>query len=128
LSPAETWKSLFDPQSDQHGAGVSEEELHDPNAMFRPSQRASHEEILHLLRENDKDAITIVAIGPLTNLARAAAEDPETFLKVKEVIVMGGCIEKTGNVRYPHHLSSRHLLPRPNTVFPRRRPYHSEQC
>ncbi|GAB7338788.1 hypothetical protein MBLNU457_5493t2 [Dothideomycetes sp. NU457] len=96
-----TWKALFEPASDRDGAGVSEEELRDPNAMFRPSQKPSHEEILRLLRENDKDTITIVAIGPLTNLARAAAEDPETFLRAKEVVVMGCTIERSGNVQSP---------------------------
>ncbi|EKG19384.1 hypothetical protein MPH_03247 [Macrophomina phaseolina MS6] len=100
LTPEETWKSLFASALSSSDADTvaAAREAQQPNALFTPSTQRSHLEILRLLRENEPNTISIVAVGPLTNCALAAAEDPETFLRVREVIVMGGTIEKTGNV------------------------------
>ncbi|OCL04251.1 nucleoside hydrolase, partial [Glonium stellatum] len=103
LSPADTWKSLFDSalSSSNPEEVAAAREVQQFHALFTPSKRPAHEEMLRLLRENEVDTITIVAIGPLTNLAVAAATDPETFLRVKEVVVMGGAIDGPGNVPPP---------------------------
>ena len=79
------------------------------DSLFTPSQTPGHLEILKLLRDNYPDSITIVAIGPMTNLALAAAEDPETFLKVREIVVMGGKIDQACNANYKSPLNLQQL-------------------
>ncbi|KAK5130223.1 hypothetical protein LTR08_002308 [Meristemomyces frigidus] len=103
LSPTDTWAALSAAaaQSADPEQTAIADELVKPDALFTISQNPAHQEILRLLRDNEPDTITIVAIGPLTTLALAAAEDTEAFLRVKEVVVMGGTIFEPGNVRLP---------------------------
>ncbi|KAI6906754.1 nucleoside hydrolase, partial [Hortaea werneckii] len=100
LSPDDTWKSVLSAARNSDDPAMSEiaDELAKKDALFTPSHKPAHQEILRLLRENEPDTVTIVAIGPLTNLALAASEDPEGFLRVKEVVVMGGTINEPGNI------------------------------
>lgn len=74
--------------------------MKDAAALFIRSPEPAYLEILRLLRDNEPHTITIVAIGPMTNLALAAAEDPLTFLKVKEVVVMGGNIDQANDPKF----------------------------
>ncbi|KAL1306963.1 hypothetical protein AAFC00_005600 [Neodothiora populina] len=131
LTPAQTWKSLFNiSQNSELKEHSLENEVQDhPGRLFQPSNVPAHEEILRLLRENEKDTITIVAVGPLTNIALAAAKDPETFLRVKEVIVMGSTLGEVGNITpvaefntYADSFAAARVYaltsPRPNSTIP----------
>jgi inosine-uridine nucleoside N-ribohydrolase len=93
FTPTEMWRHLFTPEGAPEGSQMARLP---PN--FKPSAVPAHKEILKVLRENEPDTVTIVAVGPLSNLALAAAEDPETFLRAHEVVVMGGALEQEGNV------------------------------
>lgn len=42
--------------------------------------------------------VTIVALGPLTNLARALSRDPELASLISQVVIMGGAVNGIGNV------------------------------
>src|SRR5205814_1328424 len=101
LTPQETWKDLFQKtvvSPDPDEAALSREITGSQHRLFTPSGQPAHLEILRILQENEADTITLVAIGPLTNLATAADTDPETFPRAKEVVVMGGAINTAGNV------------------------------
>ena len=43
-------------------------------------------------------AITVVAIGPLTNLAAVERQRPGTLRQAREIVVMGGAFQRDGNV------------------------------
>ncbi|EQB43503.1 inosine-uridine preferring nucleoside hydrolase [Colletotrichum gloeosporioides Cg-14] len=67
-------------------------------ALFHTEKDVAHKEILRILKENPPNTISICVVGPMTNVALAAAEDPETFLRVKELCVMGGAVHVEGNI------------------------------
>ncbi len=48
--------------------------------------------------QTSSEAITIVAVGPLTNIADALQKAPEISANIKEIYVMGGAVEAKGNV------------------------------
>ncbi|MCX0369746.1 nucleoside hydrolase [Clostridium perfringens] len=51
--------------------------------------------ILNTLK--NKENVSIIALGPLTNLYRAIEKEPETFHRVKEIVSMGGAYKSHGN-------------------------------
>ncbi|BFZ55296.1 hypothetical protein PYCC9005_002336 [Savitreella phatthalungensis] len=54
--------------------------------------------ILDILKSEPADTVTIVAVGPLTNISLAISRDYETLSRAKEVVSMGGAFHVPGNV------------------------------
>lgn len=52
--------------------------------------------IISLVREN-QNQISIVVIGPQTNIAKAFTQDPELPTFIKQLVIMGGAINVPGN-------------------------------
>ena len=44
------------------------------------------------------DELTIIALGPLTNIAKAIRKDAEKMQRLQKIVVMGGAFEEYGNV------------------------------
>ncbi|KAA8650826.1 hypothetical protein EYZ11_012214 [Aspergillus tanneri] len=92
LAPDDSWKSLFEDDV------PSPKERPEYFNYFNASRLPAHKEIIRVLKENPPNTITVFALGPMTNIALAAAEDPEALLRMKELLVMGGAIDSPGNM------------------------------
>lgn len=49
------------------------------------------------LRREEKGAVGIIAMAPMTNLALLLREDPAAFARIGEIVSMGGCFRSHGN-------------------------------
>jgi len=66
-------------------------------AVGAPHETPAVDATIALLRERGPQ-ITWVALGPLTNIASAVLEDPDTCRAASELVVMGGTGDGVGNV------------------------------
>jgi inosine-uridine nucleoside N-ribohydrolase len=68
-----------------------------PPPALALSQHHAVDEILYQI-DTMPYAVTLIALGPLTNLANAIIRDKKTVAKVKRIVLMGGAISVSGNV------------------------------
>ena len=79
---------------DTHGEdGLGETFLEEVSSEY--IRENSVDFILNTLKNHEN--VSIIALGPLTNLCRAIEKDSETFHRVKEIVSMGGDYKSHGN-------------------------------
>lgn len=84
----------WDYETEDHNGKIKIRHYTDEMKDARINQMPAVDFILKTIDENP-NGVTIVAIGPLTNLAKAYLKNPNTFLKVKEIIMMAGQLKGT---------------------------------
>jgi purine nucleosidase len=86
-------ESLLSPET--HGDfGLGYAKL--PESASKPQASHGSDFIIEEIMSHPKE-ISLVAIGPLTNIALAIRKEPRIVENVKEVLIMGGAIQHTGN-------------------------------
>jgi inosine-uridine nucleoside N-ribohydrolase len=78
------------------GMGNLSQTLPEPKHQLREA-RCADDIIIEKLKAAPGE-ITLIAVGPLTNLAAAEKKDPGILTKAKEVVVMGGAFRRRGNI------------------------------
>ncbi|HEX3618201.1 MAG TPA: nucleoside hydrolase [Solirubrobacteraceae bacterium] len=79
-----------------HGAnGIGDIEL--PRASATETETGGPGQIVRAAREHPGE-LELVAVGPLSNLAHALAEDPQLPTRVRHVTIMGGAVWVRGNI------------------------------
>ncbi len=80
--------------------------FHGPDGMGNmnyppPKLQETNEDFIEVLNKHiieNPDEITLVTLGPLTNIANFIKKYPESFLKLKNIVIMGGASNTVGNV------------------------------
>jgi purine nucleosidase len=67
-----------------------------PTAFKKANEKPAHDFIIEMV-EKHPDEVTILAVGPMTNVALALLKRPEIAKKVRSIISMGGAIHYPGN-------------------------------
>jgi purine nucleosidase len=62
------------------------------------ANKSDYKEVLNTLINQYPNEITLVTLGPLTNLGQFVLEYPESYQKIKDIYIMGGAATTVGNV------------------------------
>lgn len=79
------------------GLGEAKIELKEGEPWWKISPDRADELIIKMACQHPNE-ITLIAIGPLTNLALALQKDLEGMKRLKEVVIMGGAVRTKGNI------------------------------
>lgn len=78
-----------------HGdGGLGYAKLPEPKVL--PVSESAHDLIIRLVEENPGE-VTLLCVGPMTNVALALLKRPEIAKKIKSIVSMGGAIHFPGN-------------------------------
>lgn len=59
-------------------------------------------DLLHQLLSASEEAVTVVAVGPMTNIAQLLERYPDDVKKIDSLVMMGGSYAKPGNIIVPN--------------------------
>lgn len=80
-----------------HGkTGIDGIEIVDPQTPLEETHAVDF--IIETLEAAENASITLVLMGPLTNIATAIDKNPSVISKVAEVVMMGGAMRESGNI------------------------------
>ncbi|MEE2859833.1 MAG: nucleoside hydrolase [Pseudomonadota bacterium] len=80
-----------------HGkTGLDGTELPDPKMPLQPQDGVGF--IIETLRREPAGTVTLVPIGPLTNIATAFRRAPDIAARVQRIVLMGGAYFEVGNI------------------------------
>jgi purine nucleosidase len=80
-----------------HGkTGLDGPDLPEPKTKLQ--DKAGVDYLVETLRASAKDEITLVTLGPLTDVGLALTRAPETAGKIREIVMMAGAYFEVGNI------------------------------
>jgi len=88
-------RELFTAENVHGKTGIDGVEIYQPSVPLQEQHAVDF--IVETLLSAQHDSITLVPIGPLTNIAQAIRQDPAILPKIHEIVLMGGALREGGN-------------------------------